>query len=219
MIRKKKSSASPRVTNIKYMAALEDRDLPPLTLDNKWHQLFNTVHTTPRIEHLSEELNVLIKKQGQLYNDMKDVRSIKQKLMDTILKDMSVEDESRDMDRLMSERGRLVDECTDKLEEYQREYREIPEKIKEINYQLMLETMELCRRQIYENTREIEEIEVWVEQTRAELKKQLVIKEEDITINNNLYTYMHDIFGSKVMEIFDIEYDKYENKVKINDKK
>lgn len=213
--KKTKSSRSSNVNRLKYKAAIEGMDIPPLTLDNKWHQLISSVGKTPTIDKLSARLNALIKKQGQLYNDIRDIRNVKKKLLDTIMNDMGNPFDDPDMDRKMDERGRLVDECTEKIELYQKEYNEIPVEIDELNYQLMLETMDLCYKKIREITEEIEDIDKWVEETRAELKKQLVIREEDATINHNLYTFMHDIFGSKVIDIFDIEYDASSKKVKL----
>ena len=56
------------------------------------------------------------------------------------------------------------------------------------------------------NKKEIEDASVWIEKTREELKTRLVKKQEQEQMNQELYAYMHDIFGADVINIFDMEY-------------
>ena len=44
------------------------------------------------------------------------------------------------------------------------------------------------------------------EKTREELKTRLVKKQEQEQMNQELYAYMHDIFGADVIEIFDMKF-------------
>ena len=48
----------------KYEPALQNKKIPVLTLDHKWHQLFSTADTTDVILKLEERLNDLLKRQG-----------------------------------------------------------------------------------------------------------------------------------------------------------
>ena len=64
-----------------------------------------------------------------------------------------------------------------------------------------------------ENNEEITEISEWVEAMRVELKKKVVIKQQKLKRNQNFYTYMHDIFGADVINIFDMKYNPEENKL------
>ena len=41
---------------------------------------------------------------------------------------------------------------------------------------------------------------------RIELKKKVIRKQEKERKNQALYSYMHDIFGADVIEIFDMKY-------------
>ena len=52
-------------------------------------------------------------------------------------------------------------------------------------------------------------------QMRIELKKNVVRKQQKELYNQELYTYMHDIFGPDVMELFDL---KYQPKLKAAEK-
>ena len=45
---------------------------------------------------------------------------------------------------------------------------------------------------------------------KEELKEKLILKQEKETVNQELYSYMHDIFGADVINLFDTKY-KIEN--------
>lgn len=190
----------------KYRAALEGKEIPVLTLDNKWHKLFTQAGSNARIESLSRQLNELVKTQGRLGSEMKDIRHLKKKLMDNIVASMDAMDKSPEVDRKVEESGRLIEECNEKLDGLQKEYQALPEKIDKINYELMLATMKVCYDRLKQNTEEINEIGAWITQTRIELKKKILRKQEDEIANRELYSYMHDIFGAEVIEIFDMQY-------------
>ena len=74
-----------------------------------------------------------------------------------------------------------------------------------------METMRICYDRLHKNTEEIKALDSWIIKTRMELKKKIVQKQEKETANHELYSYMHDILGSKVMEIFDMKYDPEES--------
>lgn len=189
-----------------YKAALIGKKIPVLTLDNKWHQLFTQTESTRQIEALSEKLNELVREQGRVHNEIKDIRKLKKKLLDNIVASMNDAERFPEAERRMEESRRLVEECNDKLEKYREQERLLPDEIEQINYQLMLATMEVCYSRMKQNIRDIQEISEWAAQTRIELKKRLLRKQEAETMNQNLYSYMHDIFGAEVLEIFDMEY-------------
>ena len=67
-------------------------------------------------------------------------------------------------------------------------------------------TMEICYDRLKENERDIEEITKWVAQVKEELKQKLITKQEKELMNQELYSYMHDIFGADVINLFDMEY-------------
>ena len=72
--------------------------------------------------------------------------------------------------------------------------------------ELMLDTMEICYEQIAQNTMRINEISDWIAGMRIELKKNVVRKQEAELKNQQIYSYMHDIFGAEVIDIFDMKY-------------
>lgn len=191
-----------------FKKALENVNIPILTLDNTWHRLFTQTEASEEITELSEELNNLLKKQGKLNTDTKEVKVLKKRLMDEIVVNMDElkSTPSKKLEKKLEDNKRLIEECNQKLEDFENESYDIPKMITEVNYRLMLETMKVCYEQIQENNADIEEISKWVEEIRVELKKKVVTKQQKLRRNQNFYTYMHDIFGADVIEIFDMKY-------------
>ena len=66
--------------------------------------------------------------------------------------------------------------------------------------------MEVCYDTLKENKEEIDRTTVWIEQVRTELKERLIRKQEQEMMNQELYAYMHDIFGADVIDMFDMQY-------------
>lgn len=192
-----------------FQTALADKKIPILTLDHKWHQLFTQQECPSEIKDMECELNGLLKRQGKVNSKNREIRKLKKKLMDEIvlLANEMEGGATLRMEKEMETHKRLVNECNEKLEECEEEMLELPRQIVQLNNRLMLATMETCYRRMQENTKELEEIEEWIRNIRRELKKKVVRKQEKEIMNHQLYSYMHDIFGAEVIEIFDMKYD------------
>lgn len=192
-----------------FKKALSGKKIPVLTLDNKWHKLFGKEDMTPRIKALENRLNELVKRQGKLNTESKDIQRIKRKLMDEILviaDTLQQTPESAKLSKDREDHRRLVKECNDKLGAYEEELYGLPKEIDKVNRELMMASMEVCYKKIRENTKEINALDDWIKQTRRELKKKLIRKQEREEANHMLYSYMHDVFGADVIELFDIQY-------------
>ena len=196
-----------------YKPALEGKKVPVLTLDHKWHRLFTQIDTNPEIKSLETELNELLKRQGKINTETKEIKALKNKLMEEI-RSSSMDAEALD-EKKVEENKKLVEDCNEKLEAYQDEALDLPAKINEINKKLMLATMEVCYDDIKEGTEEINEISQWIDEVRVELKKKVVRKQEKQKRIQDLYAFMHDIFGADVIEIFDMKYNPDENMNKL----
>lgn len=193
--------------------ALVGKKIPILTLDNKWHKLFTQAEHTPEIAKLEEELNTLLKRQGKVNTETKEIKKLKKKLMDevVVLADEMGDSPSKKQEKDMADHKRLISECNDKLDGYEEEIVELPRQINQLNQKLMLLTMEECYDKLKENTAELEEIDAWISAIRKELKKKVIRKQEKEAMNHSLYSYMHDIFGADVVELFDLKYNAGEN--------
>lgn len=191
-----------------YRPAVEAKNIPLLTLDNKWHKLFTQTQPDKTITRLEKELNELIKRQSKAKSEADKVRALKKKLMKEIVdnaQEASVANDEK-AQKKAEENTRLINECNEKLDGYKEELRELPKRIERVNTELMLHTMEICYDRIKKNEKEINETTQWVTKIRIELKKRLIRKQEQEQMNQALYTYMHAIFGAEVLELFDMEY-------------
>ena len=195
----------------KYRPAIAGKKLPIVTIDHKWHQLFARVEKTNAISEKEQELNELLRAQGKCNSEMKKVRKIKKKLMDEIVELMDQQDVATDVK--VEENRRLINECNDKIKEYQDEALEFPVRIEKANAELMIETMKVCYENMRLNEHHISTIGKWIADVRIELKKNVVRKQEMEIANQEIYSYMHDIFGADVIDIFDMKFKPDEHKV------
>ena len=191
-----------------YKPALSGKKIPILALDHNWHKLFSLAHITPEIESLENQVNDLLKKQGKNTTEQKSVKALKKKLMDEIVELADKLDETGDqgIQKKIDEHKRLIQECNEKLDELKDEELDIPRDLDQANYQLMLRTMEACYERLDQNMAEIKKQEEWISKIRVELKKVVIRKQEKEIDTYELYSYMHDIFGPDVIDIFDMHY-------------
>jgi len=191
-----------------YKTALEGKNISVLTLDNKWHQLFSKIEKTTEILTLEEELNTLLKRRGKLNNELKEIKALKKKLMDEIVVSAGILDKdsnNKKEEKKIEETKRLLNECKEKLNSNEEELVDLPRTIYLKNQELMLATMEICYEEMHNNSKEIEEISEWISEIKKELKEKVLKKQDSERKNKMIYSFMHDIFGPSVIEIFDIQ--------------
>ena len=202
-------------TERKYKTALEGKNIPVLTLDNKWHQLFSKMEKTSEITALEEELNALLRHRGKLNNELKEIKALKKKLMDEIVVSAGILDRdanNKKEEKKLEETKRLLNECKERLNSNEEELVDLPRSIYLKNQELMLATMELCYDEMHNNTKEIDEITAWIAEIRKELKEKILRKQDGERKNKMIYSFMHDIFGPSVIEMFDIQVAEQEKK-------
>lgn len=192
-----------------FKKALEGKEIPILILDHKWHQIFTNLDENGKILHLRDELTELLKEQGKCNTEGKEIRRLKTKLMNEIvvLVDENDARPNKKTESMILESRRLVDECNEKLDSYREALLDLPKRIHDVNNELMLATMDVCYHAMDQNSLEIEEIGEWISTIRVELKKKVIRKQEKEVENQVLYTFMHNVFGPEVIEIFDVRYD------------
>lgn len=199
-----------------FSEALQGKKLPVLTLDHKWYKLLDET-ARRETKKLSEQLNALLRRQGRLNTESKNIRRLKKKLMNEIVPMVDEAGQSGDsaMEKKIEDHKRLIEECNEKLEVYQDELLDLPREIEKVNLELMLQTMDSCYHIMQQNTAEIDEIEEWVTGIRIELKKKLIEKQEMEQKNHVIYSYMHDVFGPEVLDLFDMKYNPEKKHPKI----
>ena len=188
-----------------FKEALVGKRVPVLTLDNQWHKLFTQTGENDEIHDLEEKLNEVLKRQGKVNTEIKSLSAYKKKVMQDIMNTMELPD-SATKEKKMEESKRIIEETNQKLEEYNDESLEFPKLIDEANFNLMLATMRICYAKIQSNVSDIDEINQWISDFRVKLKKKVFLKQQKEIWNDELYSYMHSIFGPDVIEVFDMKY-------------
>ena len=180
--------------------------LPILILDNRWQQLFPDDQKPAHIRKLENNLLNAMKKQSRLGTDLKELQALKKKLMSEIMLNMnevSSDDKEEKRRRKLDKSQKLIIDINDKISKCMRETDEIPDEIRKANEELMLASVRVCYEKMNNNEADIKDISDWLDRTRIELKRQVLIKQDKEEANQKIYTYLHDMFGPEFMEIFD----------------
>ena len=197
----KRKSADPRFERIAH-----SKDIPILVLDQKWHHLFSVDGKPKEIQQLEKKVNKHLAKQGRLNQDMKELKGLKNRLMKNIVVNMDeIGEEGQETPKLREDR-RLITEINDRMDGGRSEMESLEAELRADNERLMAETMEYCYGIMSRNEAERDEIADWIRQTRMELKRKVIRKERIEDKNKEIYTYLHDIFGARITEAFDVRY-------------
>ncbi|MBQ1597351.1 MAG: hypothetical protein IIT72_09560 [Lachnospiraceae bacterium] len=189
-----------------FLAALELTKIPVLVLDQKWHRLFALSGKPEDVKKVEVELNELLQQQGKATTDIKSLKKVKAKLMQSIVDNMdAAEGKASAGSKKLEKDKELIDQTNEKIAELEDKLMEYPKLIKDKNQELMLLTMSFCYHKMRTNTSEVHEIADWIKQVRIDLKKNIIKKQNREINNREIYTYMHDIFGKDVVDIFDIK--------------
>lgn len=194
-----------------FEAALKDKKVPILVLDQKWHRLFAIHGKTEEIKQVESQLNSLLAEQGKLNNELKELKKVKKQLMDNIVENM--DDAAKgENDKLrtkkLEEDKRLIDDINNKIDEKEDTLLDIPKQINDVNRELMLLSMDYFYGKLRVNQEQAKEIEEWINQVRIDLKKNIIRKQNREINNKEIYSYLHDIFGHDVIELFDVAHDE-----------
>lgn len=193
-----------------FSESLKDKKIPILTLDNKWYHLLSK-EMRKSLSSTENKLNQLLRRQGKLNTEKKELKKIKKKLMNEIVSMADEADDNKEVEKKMELHKKLLNDCNERLDKNRDDLLQIPFDIDHMNYELMLETMDNCYQELHDNEEKIEQIANWVKETRIELKKQLIRKQEMEQKNHQIYSYMHDIFGAEVLDLFDLQYNPDEH--------
>lgn len=199
--------------NDKLKRAVASGNIPVVTLDNKWHKIWTMIEKPSEVKKLEEQLNDLLRRQGKITTEMKDIKKLKKKMMDEIV--VLMDNNESDSGKKVEDNKRLIEECNEKLQKHEEDLGDIPKEIDEINRDIMQITAELIYDVMHRNEKEIDELADWISGIRVELKKNVVRKQEMEIQNGVMYSYMHDVFGPDVVDMFDMKYNPMEKILKL----
>jgi hypothetical protein len=196
-----------KAKNINYDKIFKGKKIPILTLDERWHEIFPDYNKPAHIRELETRLNDLIKQQGKIANDLKDMKSLKTKLMQEIIAHMDVNDtevgklKAKKLDR----NQKLIKELSEKMNNTEDELIKLPYQIKAVNEQLIIESAKVCYERLDRNNERAAEITLWVAKVRDELKDKILEKQDMEMKSTAIYSYMHDMLGPELLQDLDEE--------------
>lgn len=179
---------------------IQNLRLPLLTLDRKWHLLFNG-EKPHSIQEIEKDLNEAIKSQARIKEEKKKLNSLKQKLMKQIVENMNAPEDSTKF-RVMEKSRDLIEEINDKLILLENDELDIPLTLREKNAELAMETMELFYEGIADDLEEITELEQWIKATREELKKKINLYDQKIQKTKNITAYFDKLLGPDITHMY-----------------
>ena len=182
-------------------SALKGREIPILVLDTRWHRLFPQGEKPADIEALEERLNDLLKKQGRLVNEIKDLKKAKKKLMDSIVAGM--EGSSARDNRKKENQQRLLLETKDRIQQDSDELMEIQYDIKDTNEKLMIIGARYCFERLSNGDQMIQELTEEIRTLQAELTDKKEFRENLEESMDSAYSLMHGLLGHDIMNLFD----------------
>ena len=192
----------------------QTRELPPLVLDQKWHQLFLDGSKPAKVAKLEQKVSGHLSRQGHLTQELKELKSLKNKLMKNIVANMDeIGEQGQETGRLQENR-RLITEINQRMDSCRGELDKLQDTMRQDNEQLMAETLEYCYGIMNSNEKEQEELAQWIAKTRTELKVKIIRKDAIEDQRRAIYSYLHDIFGAQVIGAFDLKYGEEYNRTK-----
>ena len=114
----------------------QTRELPPLVLDQKWHQLFLDGSKPAKVAKLEQKVSGHLSRQGHLTQELKELKSLKNKLMKNIVANMDeIGEQGQETGRLQENR-RLITEINQRMDSCRGELDKLQDTMRQDNEQI-----------------------------------------------------------------------------------
>lgn len=181
--------------------ALKGKKVPILVLDSRWHTLFPKGEKPAEIQNLEDRVNELLKRQGFLVNDLKDLKKTKKKLMEGIVAGMGEREAIRD--KKSKNQQRLLLEIKERIQEESDELMDLPREIKRANEELLAVGASYCFECLANGDEQLEELNQEISEMRETLKEKVGYKADLEESMDSAYSLMHGLLGHDVMNLYD----------------
>lgn len=192
------------VTKEDIIELIKKSKMPVLTLDRKWLNLFNTEDKSEEIKNLEKKVNTSLKSQGTINSKRDELIGLKKTLMKEIVSNMDAEENSRARKKVTKSKE-LIEDINDELLLLQDKELDVPSNINNSNAMLAYQSLEEMYNRIKKNDEDIDSLEKWIDETRIELKKRILIREKKREENELMDKYISDTFHPEVIR----QYKKY----------
>lgn len=210
LFRGKKTGEDLSYEEEEFLTRFQDIEVPLLILDERWLKIFPDNYKTNEMLRLERELREAFLYQAKLNDDIKAAETVKKKLLDRIIQFMGVAQLSKEEARKQEKSQEFIRNLNGRIDELQEQFESMPEQIHELNQQLLIESLRVCYRRMKENKEKLDAQKELVEEARALLNSREARKQELHRENEHIFTFMHRIFGRRIIELFD-EFDDLED--------
>lgn len=189
-------------------SVLRKNNIHLLILDERWNGLFKNIPKTAEIIECEKKLKELLKEESRLTAEAKVISRRKKLCMDRILKlTTDVFDKNDEKAKVrMHKCENEIKYINKRMKEVEEGLEIIPDKIRDVNLELLEHTVNTVYFKMRENQRRNEELEKLTEVTKQKLMEyteEKAILSED---NASTYSYFHDLIGGEELEKLDREY-------------
>lgn len=189
---------------------LRKNDISLLTLDERWNGLFVNIEKTSFMHKCEDKIRELLKEQARFLAEEKEISQKKKKYMDKIMKltTEAFDNNNETAKTEMKSCEKEIKAINDRAVALQLKLEEIPDKIKDVNLELLEETINSVYFKIRSDQKRSEDLVKLIEETHLKLKEYIDEKgtlAEDYT---DTYSYFHDLLGGEELEKLDKEYFK-----------
>ena len=133
---------------------LKRLNIPLLTLDKNWHDLFPE-GKPDEIEKLEKEVNNALKNRGKARTEKEELNNLKQTLLKQIVDNMDAEENSR-ASKKVEKSKKLIEEINDKLILIEDRELSLPDELQEANTKLFMEGMEELFGKVIQNKKDMD---------------------------------------------------------------
>lgn len=183
---------------------LAKRNIPILINNKEWKKLFENVNDK-KIEGYKDALNQLLQEQKQTDRELVRLKKEKKKIM---LKILNLSDEANNSNNayaieLLEQSQSNVIDINTKLEELTFRSETIPREIREVNFNLLKETIQRSYKELQENEEQFNAVNNEINEMREKLKSLIEQKHDFEERINTTYRFLHGLLGNEEMEKLD----------------
>ena len=184
-----------------FLKAIQNRELPILTLDPNWHALFAMRGKSIEIKNLERRLTDLLKEQSRLNEAKENMSDKKKQLMTNIIHAMSEDDDINN--NLKARQKKMIEKINQQAVNNEDELRAMPDRIKRVNEQLLLETFRQVYYEISINKKEILELDKVIDNLRVELNQKIMERDDKDEYNHGVFNTLKEIVGMSPINIYE----------------
>ena len=185
--------------------SLQNKNVPLLILDEKWLEIFPEHLQNDVIRKKVLELNDLLKKQGQQFEQIKGIKRYKSQMMQEIVDNMGADESAigRLKQKKMDKSQKKILELNEELKQTEDSLSELPYQIRQTNAELMVESTRICYSRFRVNKERMQELDAEIAELKQKLKMCVLDQQERDMQDSKMYTYLHSLLGARLMEQLD----------------